>query len=308
MPARPHPLLDTAIVLAAASLAAAQLHWGGGIWPSVWLIFIGCLFVAAWFVRERSRILDGLIFSCRTFSRPASDHMALVHGLVLIATGVAAAWAPERETLSRSEGMALLARQLERHCPHGQPPRLSEAPAGAPAFTTSLEPAHAATVLHLEKNGTALPSQTECRHSGQAAIEFVSLGQASRWPTPVGDDTGPRVVLSAARMGIRPFDTQGRPHARLTFYRFSTSNQEPRDRFNCGTSLDVHYRLSGGPWQHKMAFCGQHVSETSGWRQAELVFDLNGSPSLEISFTYGSLRPSPEWARFFVDDVRLELF
>ncbi len=104
-----------------------------------------------------------------------------------------------------------------------------------------------------------------------------------------------------------PFDVSRFDTIELGFWRYSTSNPKKRDEFNCGSSLDVYFRINNGEWQHKMSYCGQHKSETTGWRQSKLAFATKGHKTIEFKFVYDILVPKkdPEVFYFidFIDDL-----
>ena len=106
---------------------------------------------------------------------------------------------------------------------------------------------------------------------------------------------------------LEDFAVQGRQTATLSFFRLSTSNHQPREQFNCDTDLSVFYRFDGGKWQHRMAFCGQHLSEVKGWRQAQLAFDVSGRSTIGWKLVYRSARGDLKVARYFIDDLRVEM-
>ncbi len=106
---------------------------------------------------------------------------------------------------------------------------------------------------------------------------------------------------------LEDFAVQGRQTATLSFLRLSTSNHQPREQFNCDTDLSVFYRFDGGEWQHRMAFCGQHLSEVKGWRQAQLTFDVSGRSTVGWKLVYRSARGDLEVARYFISDLRVEM-
>lgn len=75
----------------------------------------------------------------------------------------------------------------------------------------------------------------------------------------------------------------------ISFWANSTSNPRINSIHNCDSGLNIRYRLDGGDWQHFCCYCGQHKTETSGWR----YMDISGCPiltdnasTIEFAFEY----------------------
>jgi len=75
----------------------------------------------------------------------------------------------------------------------------------------------------------------------------------------------------------------------ISFWANSTSNPRINSIHNCDSGLNIRYRIDGGAWQHFCCYCGQHKTETSGWR----YMDISGCPiltenasTIEFAFEY----------------------
>jgi hypothetical protein len=93
-------------------------------------------------------------------------------------------------------------------------------------------------------------------------------------------------ALSAARLN-RSFDVSSYDTITLRFWVNSTSNPSVALVHNCESWLDIYFRTDSGDWTHKTALCGSHQTESSGWYEVSLSFDVRGRSDVEFFFEYG---------------------
>lgn len=309
------PWVDAALLAPVVAALVVVFMGVGGVRPAlVWhggLIYLGVLLTLAVFVRGRSRLLDRLRTLCARYSTPSFEWVVLVYGCVAMVAGVVGMLDVD-DTRAQKASPGQLEARLADLCSH-------TGPADAKSFSAVDQPPMRGDLL-LDtsfEQGTPLWSSgaahtrvagvTGCSRSGQRAVEFVGLapqrGLSMPWWSPRPRET----ILSASLHRLEDFAVQGRQTATLSFFRLSTSNHQPREQFNCDTDLSVFYRFDGGKWQHRMAFCGQHLSEVKGWRQAQLAFDVSGRSTIGWKLVYRSARGDLKVARYFIDDLRVEM-
>ena len=92
---------------------------------------------------------------------------------------------------------------------------------------------------------------------------------------------------------------------KITIEICNLNNSDKRDDFNCGSSLNVYYRLDNNKWIHKMAYCGQHITETTGWRNSELIFETKNANTIDFLFAYESLSIANNPVLYLIDDLMI---
>ena len=120
-------------------------------------------------------------------------------------------------------------------------------------------------------------------HSGDAAINVIPEGNPGKLEY-FGDSVNTALLSSQPGGRYVPFRVESFRSVELVFWRLSTSN--PSTWHNCLGSLLVAYRLDGGEWKSKMAYCGFHKSSPPVWKHSRLGFDTRGHKELEIRFEY----------------------
>jgi hypothetical protein len=150
-----------------------------------------------------------------------------------------------------------------------------------------------------------LQTTTICSNSGDYSLNVIpeKSGILNKLFSSQFNRIKTGTVLSSSFYKYEPFNISKFKSVKLTFMRFSTSNPDKRDVSNCGSSLNVYYRFNGGEWIHKMAYCGQHITETTGWRKSELNFETEGKSTIDFSFAYESLRSNYNLSFFMIDDL-----
>ena len=155
---------------------------------------------------------------------------------------------------------------------------------------------------------------TLCSRSGKYCLNMIPEGNGSSGffsllQSVFGKDRNYAILNSQFSNIYRPFDISKFDFVELEFWRYSTSNPDRRGDFNCGSSLDIYYRLDDGTWEHKMSFCGEHKSESSGWRHSKLEFNTRGHSTIEFKFTYHLVvqKRYPE-VFYLIDDLQVKGF
>jgi hypothetical protein len=150
-----------------------------------------------------------------------------------------------------------------------------------------------------------LQTTTICSNTGKYSLNVIPEkgGILEKLFSPQFDRIKTGTVLSSSFNKYEPFNIHEFKSVNLTFMRFSTSNPDKRDISNCGSSLNVYYRFNGGEWTHKMAYCGQYITETTGWRRSELNFETKGKFTIDFLFAYEEFRPSDKSTLYLIDDL-----
>jgi hypothetical protein len=116
-------------------------------------------------------------------------------------------------------------------------------------------------------------------HSASYSINLVPNGN------PLSTESG--VLSSAIVDDVLDISTYNSVF--LSFWANSTSNPRLNSVHNCDSSFDILYRLDGGSWKHFSAFCGQHKTESCGWRYVDMSgFPINteNANTIEFAFEY----------------------
>ncbi len=144
-----------------------------------------------------------------------------------------------------------------------------------------------------------------CSNSGQYSLNVIpeKTGIFHNFLPPRTDRVKTGSKLSSSFKSDMPFNVARLNSVTLTFARYSTSNPGKRDNYNCGSSLNVYYRIDNSKWTHKMAYCGQHITETTGWRKGKLVFDTKNANTIDFLFAYESLSIANNPVLYLIDDL-----
>ena len=153
-------------------------------------------------------------------------------------------------------------------------------------LSTSFEfaPEHAATSMRPFFQNGQLPWARDTRaRSGRMAINAIPEGNPGKLEY-FNDLVNKALLSSQLHDRYVPFRVEHFSRVQLEFWRLSTSN--PSTTHNCLGSLRVAYRLDGGEWKSKMAYCGVHKSSPPEWKPSQLDFNTSGRRELEIRFDY----------------------
>lgn len=168
-------------------------------------------------------------------------------------------------------------------------------------------PHYIAPFVNQNNNKWALDTRSR---SGRFAINVIPRGNTGKsmgFYSVFKRDTAGCLLNASYDEPYRAFDVSGYNSVVLEFWRYSTSNPKKRNRFNCGSSLNVFYRFDKGDWEQKMAFCGQHFSENTGWRHSKLEFDTKGHKTIEFKFGYDLIQSANNpTAVYLIDDLVLK--
>lgn len=147
-----------------------------------------------------------------------------------------------------------------------------------------------------DKDYAAMKLSTIAR-TGQYSLNAAPKGN------PITDTAG---GLSSAI--LKPiFTISGASMVTLKMWTYSTSNPKVDKVGNCGSALNVFYKMDSGSWTHRMAFCGSHKTETKGWLPHSLDFDVKGKSTIQFAFQYqaqGIKQVDPD-VYFLIDDFEL---
>lgn len=116
-------------------------------------------------------------------------------------------------------------------------------------------------------------------HSGVKALNF----------TPETIQVGDRIHAISATRHKRVFSVAGADRVWLYFWRWSDTNPRPRNIHNCDSSLDIHFRLDEGAWQHLTSLCGSYPGEFANGdvpSATMLNFLLNGASTFELGVVF----------------------
>lgn len=178
-------------------------------------------------------------------------------------------------------------------------PRVQEMPAVAEVHTdgsvtnevstllsTSFEiaPGEPTTMIRPFVQTGQLPWARDRRaRSGRIAINAIPEGNPGKLEY-FGKSVSTALLNSQLDDRYVPFRVGPFSRVELEFWRLSTSN--PSTTHNCLGSLLIEYRLDGGEWHSKMAYCGAHKSNPPEWKRSKLDFNTSGHRELEIRFEY----------------------
>ena len=108
----------------------------------------------------------------------------------------------------------------------------------------------------------------------------------------------------------KPFDVLNYDRVEFEFWRYSSSNPRKKDDWNCAGNLDLKYRVDKGEWKTAMCYCGEHRTETRGWRFSSVTFDTKNKSTIEFKFEYDSflIREEDSTAFYLIDDLQIKGF
>ncbi len=285
----------------------------------IYLQFWGILFLLSYFFAHKTFFLRGLIWICENFSSPKGRKMAFFYFALAFGLG----------TAGLIQGLGLFSENIGttsygmKHIElENIPPQVSDYSANESFQTlnnimlsTSFEN------LEISNPGKIVPFLNMGNEKWQVNDEHVRSGRYCLNIIPDGNiaskfssifhsfsekDRNYAILNSQFSDTYKPFDISKFDLVELEFWRYSTSNPDRRDEFNCGSTLDIYYRIDNGEWKHKMSFCGQHKSETTGWRQSNLQFITKGHRAIEFKFVYHIVVPKNDPEVFYlIDDLRL---
>lgn len=281
-----------------------------GLYLQIW----GILFFLSYFHSHKTFFLRWLIWVCEHLSAPRGRKMAFFYfalafglGSISIFNGISAA---PQEPINEIKN-----KTLDRHC--------LSIPAKEKDFSSFDSQDYTSTILlstsfeksadlktdnispFIQNQKAKLQTTTLCSNSGNYSLNVIprKSGFFSKIFPPQFDRIKTGTILSSSFFKYEPFNVSEYKSVKLTFVRFSTSNPDKREDFNCGSELNVYYRINGGEWTHKMAYCGQHITETTGWRKSELEFKTEGKSTIDFLFAYESFRSMGNSICYMIDDL-----
>lgn len=118
------------------------------------------------------------------------------------------------------------------------------------------------------------------------------------------------IINSVFSNKYKPFDVSDYDRIEFEFWRYSSSNPRKKDDWNCAGNLDLKYRIDKGEWKTAMGYCGEHRTETRGWRFSSLTFNTKGKSTIEFKFEYDSflIREKDSTAFYLIDDLQIKGF
>lgn len=286
-----------------------------GILTGIYLQTWGVLFLLSYFFSHKTFFFRGLMWLCENFSAPKGRKMAFFYFALAFFLG----------SFSVIEGVSspsskvsdeLFSKKLVLYCKYNPPIKEefshfdSKTLDGDILLSSSFETVDSSLEQmspFITNRKAKLTKTTVCANSGNYALDVIPTSNniLKKLLPPSFDRIKNGTVLSSSFLKQEPFNVSELQEIKLRFARFSTSNQRLKKEFNCGTSLNVYFRFDGGEWKHKMAYCGQHIQETSGWRESELSFLTKGHSSIEFLFSYESHSPKTSASVYLIDDLEV---
>ena len=283
-----------------------------GIYIQCW----GIMFLLSYFFSHKTFFFRGLIWLCENFSYPKGRKMAFFYFALAFGLGSMSIFQGVTEAKQKPP-IELEAQNSEMFC-LSNPPMLEEfSSLDSQDFSTSLllstsfEPTDyfsSKNIAPFITNSKApLSITSNCSNSGQYSLNVIPIktGIFHKFFPPQMDRIKMGSKLSSSFNSDTPFNVTSLNSVKLTFMRYSTSNSDKRDDFNCGSSLNVYYRLDNNKWIHKMAYCGQHITETTGWRNSELIFETKNANTIDFLFAYESLSIANNPVLYLIDDLMI---
>ena len=133
--------------------------------------------------------------------------------------------------------------------------------------------------------------------TGRFALNVIPNGN------PDHGGAGRGAVSSAV---LEPFDVSNYDTISLEFWMNSTSNPQLEATHNCGSSLNIYYKINSSGWIHKVSMCGSHKTEPFGWSPRSLDFDVREKSTIQFGFVYFVQNnfADPE-VYFLIDDLEI---
>jgi hypothetical protein len=323
-------ILGCGIIALLAILMLLPFHYGFELGPiekgrtsvaiGLYLQFWGILFLLSYFYSQKTFFLRGLIWVCENFSSPKGRKMAFFYFTLAFGLG----------TMSLVKGLGLRPDGTREFAYAMKKIGIKSAPALTPEYSANdslsnlnntllstsfenLQISQPSKILPFLNKGDELwQVQDRLSQSGNHCLNVIPRGNSSPGISGIfrsfsNKEHNYAILNSNFSDSYMPFDVSRFDAVELEFWRYSTSNPKKRDEFNCGSSLDVYFRIDNGEWQHKMSYCGQHKSETTGWRQGKLEFATKGYRAIEFKFVYDILVPNRDSEVFYlIDDLRVD--
>jgi len=281
-----------------------------GVYMQCW----GILFFLSYFYSYKTFFFRGLIWVCENFSYPKGRKMAFFYFALTFGLGSMSILQGITEAKQKPP-IELEAQNSEMFCLEN-PPSLkefsivdSQDSTSQVLLSTSFEPTgffSAKNISPFITNEKApLNITSNCSNSGQYALNVIpeKTGIFQQFFPPQMDRIKMGSKLSSSFNSNMSFNVTNLNSVTLNFARYSTSNPDKRSDFNCGSSLNVYYRLDNNNWIHKMSYCGQHITETTGWKKRELIFDTQSANTIDFLFAYESLSIANNPVLYLIDDL-----
>ncbi|MCK5475149.1 MAG: hypothetical protein KAI71_01020 [Candidatus Pacebacteria bacterium] len=125
-----------------------------------------------------------------------------------------------------------------------------------------------------------------------------------------GENQSNAILNSVFSNKYEPFDVSDYDRIEFDFWRYSSSNPRKKDDWNCAGNLDLKYKIDKGEWKTAMCYCGEHRTETRGWRFSSLTFNTKGKSTIEFKFEYDAflIREEDSTAFYLIDDLQIKGF
>ena len=286
------------------------------IFTGVYIQCWGILFLLSYFFSNKTFFFRGLIWLCENFSHPKGRKMAFFYfalafglGTMVILQGISEA----KQKLPTE----FIDQNAELNC-KPRPPILNNFSSHdsknvitnmllSTSFETTTATSAGNIVPFLLNPKAPLSITSSCSNSGEYSLDVIPRKKGFLQNLLPFQQDRIKICsqLSSSFNSNTPFDVEGLKSVKLSFMRYSTSNPDKREDFNCGTSLNVYYRLDGKEWKHKMAYCGQHITETTGWNSSELLFDTQQATTIDFLFSYQSSSITNNPGFYLIDDLKV---
>jgi len=286
-----------------------------GIFTGIYLQTWGMLFLLSYFYSHKTFFFRGLIWVCENFSAPKGRNMAFFYfalAFILGSFSVIEGVTSQNPVVSGD----LFKQKQDLYCKYNPPIKEefslfdSKKSNSNILLSSSFEVSDNSPeqISPFIINRRAKLSKTSvCANSGVYALDVIPISRnlLRKLFPPSFDRIKNGTVLSSSFLKQESFNVSGFQEIKLRFARFSTSNQRLKKEFNCGTSLNVYFRFDDGEWEHKMAYCGQNIQETTGWRDSELGFETKGHSSIDFLFSYESHSQKTSTSAYLIDDLEV---
>jgi hypothetical protein len=134
-------------------------------------------------------------------------------------------------------------------------------------------------------------------HSGKIALNAIPNGN------PITDSI---VRPTVAVLGPL-FDVSGYSTVSLEMWINTTSNPRVMSVHNCDSDLGIYYKTDSDPWVKKRVICGEHKTESQGWQEVIIDFDVVGKTTIQFAFDYTvqKVTKTDPSVYYLVDDLEI---